>query len=85
MKSKDTVDAIHSGDKKLFQKVRVTSVDESLKFSRPSDVKLLEEDYNDISYGEGDSVVNPKNAGKSLKKIKKMQAKENNQMLCLRD
>ena len=65
--------------------MRVTSVDESFKFARPSEVKLLEEDNNDISYGEGDSIVNPKNAGKSLKKIKKMQARENNQMLCLRD
>jgi hypothetical protein len=65
--------------------VRLERVDESLKFSRPSDVRLLEEDNNDISYGEGDSIVSPKNAGKSLKKIQIMKVRENNQMLCLRD
>lgn len=46
---------------------------------------MLEEDNNEISFGEGDSIVNPKNSGKGLKKIKKTQARENSQMLCFRD
>lgn len=46
---------------------------------------MLEEDNNEITFAEGDSIVNPQNSGKGLKKIKKMQARENIQMLCLRD
>ena len=65
--------------------MRLESIDESLKFSRPTEVKMLEEDNNEISFGEGDSIVNPKNSGKGLKKIKKTQARENSQMLCFRD
>jgi hypothetical protein len=49
--------------------MRFSSVDNSLKLSKPSDVKLLQEDDNEISFAEGDSIVNPNNSGKNLKKI----------------
>lgn len=39
--------------------MRFSGVDDSLKFSKPSDVKLLQEDNNEITYAEGDSIVNP--------------------------
>lgn len=47
---------------------------------------MLEEDTtNNISYIEGDSLVNPNGSGKNLKKIDKISDRENRQMYCLRD
>jgi T-complex protein 1 subunit zeta len=65
----------HSGDLPYWQK-------DMLAMTK---IEQVEQDNNDISYGEGDSIVSPKNAGKSLKKIQKIKVRENNHMLCLRD